>query len=249
MIYCDLSIDDVVVWSGSPCMWNTPIKTYDYLPFIGTLFFADLQGTSDPEYPGFGTRYALYYFIDASDPVTYYIPLQPIPSQQFSITLNGQNCSMSIYEKSAEETMYTPTATWDCPDSIVGGTSIHQLVTVTAEAGCTFTWGVFVPPYPMAPITCTAGFLGVTETVYVNVGGSKSAVLSNAETIDFEGFASGILTFPVYIVCNVRLGDGVTRLSKLLLVTGGGPPVIKSFTASPASITSGESSTLSWVVN
>ena len=246
-LYCDLSMDDVVIWEGAPCHYGQFINPQSYLAFSGILFFADTQGISDPTYDRLEDRYCLWCGFADSAPVL--IPLQNLPSQTFSVTLNGQNCSMSIYEKSAEETMYTPTATWDCPDSIVGGTSIHQLVTVTAEAGCTFTWGVFVPPYPMAPITCTAGFLGVIETVYVNVGGSKSAVLSNAETIDFEGFASGILTFPVYIVCNVRLGDGVTRLSKLLLVTGGGPPVIKSFTASPASITSGESSTLSWVVN
>ncbi len=46
---------------------------------------------------GLGGRFALLYFQVGQDPVQ--IPLQAVPSQQFDITLGGQNCTFSFYQK------------------------------------------------------------------------------------------------------------------------------------------------------
>ena len=47
MIYCDLTIDGTVIWTGAPCMCGVLIKSYPYLPFTGNLMFTDTQGSSD----------------------------------------------------------------------------------------------------------------------------------------------------------------------------------------------------------
>jgi len=68
-LYLDLWVRDVLVLAGVLCLNITKIIRYDYLRaasgFKGELFFADMQGTDDPEYTGLGTRYVLYYL--ASD--------------------------------------------------------------------------------------------------------------------------------------------------------------------------------------
>ena len=97
MIYCDLSIDDVVIFAGVACMWNTTINTgVTALP--GTLLFTDTQGMLDPYYQGFGVRFDLAFLGDDAEDALF-IPLDPIPSQQFDIPLGGKNCTLSFYEK------------------------------------------------------------------------------------------------------------------------------------------------------
>ena len=99
MIYCDLSIDGVTLWTGVPCMDDVLIDSYPYLGFIGHLAFDDSQGTLDPVYTGIGPggRFQLLYAEGGQDPVQ--VPLQAVPAQQFDITLGGQNCTISLYSK------------------------------------------------------------------------------------------------------------------------------------------------------
>lgn len=56
-----------VTYNGSPivnarrCQDRRNLNPYAYLGMPQPLFFADLQGTSDPVYTGFNTRYLLCY--------------------------------------------------------------------------------------------------------------------------------------------------------------------------------------------
>lgn len=60
-VYCDLMIDDRVVWLGAVCQNNNPIFNYAYFGFLGQLAFTDTQGANDPVYTGFGDRFQLVY--------------------------------------------------------------------------------------------------------------------------------------------------------------------------------------------
>lgn len=68
-LYMDLWARGNLVFAGVLCLNITKIIRYDYLRaesgFKGELFFADMQGTRDPDYTGLGSRYVLYYL--ASD--------------------------------------------------------------------------------------------------------------------------------------------------------------------------------------
>lgn len=99
MLYCDLTLDSTVLWTGVPCMYALPIKSAMYIPFIGNLVFIDTEGASDPTYDGLMSRYYLFYY-DASDVPASIVPLQAVPSQELAIVLGGQNCVLSIYEGS-----------------------------------------------------------------------------------------------------------------------------------------------------
>jgi hypothetical protein len=59
--YLDLYVDNAPIVQGNLCLDRAPIAASVYLGFKGFLMFSDLQGTSDPVYTGFGTRYQLVY--------------------------------------------------------------------------------------------------------------------------------------------------------------------------------------------
>jgi len=98
-LYCDLAIDGTILWAGVVCLNNTMLDSYPYLGFVGHLAFADYQGVLDPDYTGIGPggRFALLYY-QAGAPALQ-VPLQAIPAQQLDVTLGGQNCTLSIYQK------------------------------------------------------------------------------------------------------------------------------------------------------
>jgi hypothetical protein len=97
-LFVDLSIDEQVIFQGVPALNAVPLNPSIHAGLEGTLMFGDNQGTEDPFSEGLGSRFSLLYFKDNVNPGVS-IPLQPIPSQQFNITLNGQNCTVSIYHK------------------------------------------------------------------------------------------------------------------------------------------------------
>lgn len=101
MLYCDLTLDSTVLWSGVACMHATPVKSTKYIPFTGNMFFVDAAGSADPNYKELMTRFYLIY-LNASNVFQFVIPLQPVPSQQLAIVLSGQNCVLSVYEGSPE---------------------------------------------------------------------------------------------------------------------------------------------------
>ena len=58
-LYCDVIVDGVTILAGVVCLNGCKIKRNDYLGFAGELVFWDLQGKSDPDYTGLGSRFAL----------------------------------------------------------------------------------------------------------------------------------------------------------------------------------------------
>lgn len=64
-IYMDLSVNNVPLIQGVPCLYANKMVRYSYLGFSGELVFLDTQGTSDPEYSNLGGRYKLFYMTEA----------------------------------------------------------------------------------------------------------------------------------------------------------------------------------------
>ena len=60
-LYCNLYINDVLILGGAICENLNRIVRDAYLGFIGDLAFIDNQGTDDPVYTGFGTRFSFLY--------------------------------------------------------------------------------------------------------------------------------------------------------------------------------------------
>lgn len=97
MLYCDLSVGGSAIYTGQVCINLTPIGNYPYLGFAGGLCWFDSQGALDPSSPGLGTRFILLYISPTGG--QFQIPVQDVYSQQFNIVLNGQNCTISLYQK------------------------------------------------------------------------------------------------------------------------------------------------------
>lgn len=65
-VYLDLAVSNTPIVQGVLCVDRVKVVRHGYLGFIGDISFVDLQGASDPDYNGFGTRYRLIY-LEASD--------------------------------------------------------------------------------------------------------------------------------------------------------------------------------------
>lgn len=64
-LYMDLTVNNIPILQGVPCLYANKIVRYKYLGFSGDLFFLDNQGESDPNYDGLADRYPLYYITEA----------------------------------------------------------------------------------------------------------------------------------------------------------------------------------------
>ena len=96
-LYCDLNVNGTVIFTGQVCINLTTICSYSYLSFQGTMRFMDTVSNLDPTSPGLGTQFQLWY-IDPTG-AAFTIPLQDVYSQQLSIVLYNQNCTLSFYQK------------------------------------------------------------------------------------------------------------------------------------------------------
>lgn len=65
-VYIDISVSNRPIVSCARCADRVKVVQHEYLGFIGDIAFADMQGSNDPEYSGFGTRYKLIY-LEAAD--------------------------------------------------------------------------------------------------------------------------------------------------------------------------------------
>lgn len=65
-VYFNLSVNDAPIVSGVICRDRVALVRDTYLGFTGDLSFFDTQGTSDPDYTGFGARFQLVY-LEAGD--------------------------------------------------------------------------------------------------------------------------------------------------------------------------------------
>ena len=59
--YLSLSVDSSPVFYNTLIVDRIPLKKYDYLPFVGDLASVDTQGTDDPDYKQWNTRFQLIY--------------------------------------------------------------------------------------------------------------------------------------------------------------------------------------------
>lgn len=60
-LFLDLSVNNALIIGGVLCENANRIVRSAYLGFIGDLAFLDTQGSTDPVYTGFGSRYELLY--------------------------------------------------------------------------------------------------------------------------------------------------------------------------------------------
>ena len=60
-LFVDINADDVDVVVGVIARDAVPLVCREYAGFSGNLLFIDTQGTSDPSYEGFGSRFSLVY--------------------------------------------------------------------------------------------------------------------------------------------------------------------------------------------
>ena len=60
-MYMDLTVNEVPIMQGVPCLHGNKMVRYPYLGFKGDLIFIDNDGESDPQWEGLGSRYLLYY--------------------------------------------------------------------------------------------------------------------------------------------------------------------------------------------
>ncbi len=64
-LFIDLYVNNVLVVGSALCRNGILILRETYLGFVGDLMFVDTQGSSDPSYPGLGSRYTLLYVTPA----------------------------------------------------------------------------------------------------------------------------------------------------------------------------------------
>lgn len=60
-VFLTLTANGATVITSRLCRDRVSLVRGAHLPFAGTLAFVDTQGTSDPDYAGFGSRYKLAY--------------------------------------------------------------------------------------------------------------------------------------------------------------------------------------------
>lgn len=60
-LFADVVYDGIPIANGRLCLDRTDINPARYNGLSKGLFFVDLQGTSDPTFDGFGTRFMLCY--------------------------------------------------------------------------------------------------------------------------------------------------------------------------------------------
>lgn len=60
-VYLNIYLNDVRKVAGALALTNTYIVRADYLGLPGDFAFIDLQGSDDPNYAGFGSRWFLVY--------------------------------------------------------------------------------------------------------------------------------------------------------------------------------------------
>ena len=60
-LFCDLAIDQSVVFAGVICQQFFGLKLYPWWPFAGSLVFVDMQGDEEPNWRGLGERWRLFY--------------------------------------------------------------------------------------------------------------------------------------------------------------------------------------------
>ena len=105
MLYCDMLINNTLVWSGVLCLNQDPINFFvDQQDFSGALFFNDTQGNEDPDYTGVGPGGRFQFVYDDLNGNQQLIPLLAVPNQNVQTALGTQNVSINLYTRAATMT-------------------------------------------------------------------------------------------------------------------------------------------------
>lgn len=64
-LYADVKANRAPVVSGRVCLNGEPIVNEAFRPFVGELYFEDLQGNDDPIFGELGKRFVLRWVTDA----------------------------------------------------------------------------------------------------------------------------------------------------------------------------------------
>ena len=64
-MFCDVNVNGIDVSVGTLALNFVPLAPANYNGMTGNLVLIDTQGTSDPDYTGLGTRWALVYLTAA----------------------------------------------------------------------------------------------------------------------------------------------------------------------------------------
>lgn len=198
MLFCDLAIDGATVWSGVPCLNGVDLSTGKHLGFSGDLVFLDTMGSLDPYYSELDGRFALLYFPAAGSPASR-VPLQPLPSQQLSIILGGQNCVLSVYEKDVSGSQVSGDyLSLTAPLTM----AITDVGTATAHGGSGWLWtvtnGAVLSGQGTSSITfqpTSGGTVTVTVTASLVTGGVATAT---AEVLAYNPGAFSV-SAPEYV--------------------------------------------------
>ena len=105
MLYCDLLINNVPLWSGVLCLNQDAMNFFTpQEDFVGLLFFNDTQGSDDPDYTGIGPggRFQLVY--DDLQGNQQGIPLLAVANQNVQTSLGTQSVSINLYTATATMT-------------------------------------------------------------------------------------------------------------------------------------------------
>lgn len=106
------------------------------------------------------------------------IPLQAVPSQQLSIGLNGQNCSINVYQKTTG--LYFDLLRDNVPIS----TTVRCLNCARLLDDRQYTG--FVGDFLFIDVQSTAGALGGTDPVYTGLGSQYELwYLEAADLVNF----------------------------------------------------------------
>lgn len=63
-LYMDLTVSNVVKFTGVQCFNLNKMVRNPYLDFVGDIYFFDTDGVDDPNYSGLGSRFILLYWAD-----------------------------------------------------------------------------------------------------------------------------------------------------------------------------------------
>lgn len=196
MLYCDLTVDGTVKWSGVPCLNGVDLNSFIYLDFIGSLVFVDTMGKTNPNYTGLADRYVLLYIVSGQDNVQ--IPLQAIPSQQLAIVLNDQNCVMSFYERDAEEDAVSYVLINAPVSGIISSTFIASAYPPMASYQWSITNGIILSGQGTQQIEYQASSVGPV-TITLDAGLPQGGVTqAQAVTIIYDT-SSFLITAPEYV--------------------------------------------------
>ena len=97
MLFMDLMVNNVQLFSGLAVRGQTLLEPKAYLGFSGGLMFVDTQGFNDPSWDTLNTRYWLIFFSETNIPVQ--VPLQAVPIQNLTVELDGQVCVIGLYDQ------------------------------------------------------------------------------------------------------------------------------------------------------